>query len=61
MKILGFDVEIGEPNEDGFMVATIPDIKHAYVQGKTEDEVYDRLGDVIKCIIDGERNIRNRR
>ena len=53
MKVLDYPVMI-EQDEDGIFVATAPDIPGCYTQGKTVEQVMQRIKEAIKCCLEAE-------
>ena len=49
-KVLDFTVLI-EQDEDGVYVAKVPDIPGCYTQGKTVDQVLERIREAIEVCI----------
>jgi len=56
-KILDFTTII-EKDEDGWYVATVPDIQGCYTQGKTIAQVLDRIKEAIEVCLEGNKNRR---
>jgi len=54
-KSLQFTVII-EQDEDGIYIAKVPDISGCYTQGKTVQEVMERIKEAIKVCIDAEKD-----
>lgn len=53
-QILDFTVII-EKDEDGFFVASVPEIEGCYTQGKTLQEVLERIKEVIEVCLEGDK------
>lgn len=53
-KILDFTTII-EKDEDGWYVATVPDIPGCYTQGKTIAQVLDRIKEAIEVCLEGDK------
>ena len=53
-QILDFTVLI-EQDEDGWYVATVPDIEGCYTQGKTIPEVLERIKEAIEVCLEGDK------
>ena len=53
MKIHNLSVLI-EKDEDGYYVATVPALKSCYTQGKTLEELYPRIREVIELCLEEE-------
>ncbi len=53
-KISDFTVLI-EQDEDGFYVATVPDIQGCYTQGKTIPEVLERIKEAIEVCLEADK------
>lgn len=54
-KILHFNVLL-EQDEDGFFVASVPDLDGCYTQGKTLEEAKKRIKEVIKLCLKDEKD-----
>jgi len=52
-KILDFTVLI-EQDEDGWYVATVPDIQGCHTQGKTISEVVERIKEAIELCLEAD-------
>ena len=52
-KVYNFTVLI-EQDEDGIYVANVPDIEGCYTQGKTVQEVLERIKEAIEVCLDGD-------
>ncbi len=52
-KILDFTVLI-EQDEDGWYVATVPDIQGCHTQGKTISQVLERIKEVIEMCLEAD-------
>ena len=48
-----FNVVI-EKDEDGFFVASVPEIQGCYTQGKTIQEVLERIKEAIEVCLEGD-------
>ncbi len=53
-QILDFTVII-EKDEDGFFVASVPEIEGCYTQGKTLQEVLERIKEAIEVCLEGDQ------
>jgi len=53
-KILNFTTII-EQGEDGWYVATVPDIPGCYTQGKTISQVLDRIKEAIEVCLESDK------
>jgi len=53
-KILNFTTII-EQGEDGWYVATVPDIPGCYTQGKTIPQVLDRIKEAIEVCLESDK------
>lgn len=53
-QILDFTVII-EKDEDGFFVASVPEIEGCYTQGKTLQEVLERIKEAIEVCLEGDK------
>ena len=53
-QVLDFTVII-EQDEDGWYVASVPDIDGCYTQGRTIPEVLDRIKEAIEVCIEGDK------
>ena len=53
-QILDFDVLI-EQDEDGIYVAKVPDIEGCYTQGKTLQEVLERIKESIEVCLEADK------
>ena len=53
-QILDFTVLI-EQDEDGLYVATVPDIQGCYTQGKTIQEVLERIKEAIELCLEADK------
>lgn len=54
MKDLQFKVLI-EQNEDGWYIAEVPELQGCYTQGKTLEEVRERIKEVIKLVLESDK------
>ena len=52
-KLLNFTVLI-EQDEDGIYVAKVPDISGCYTQGKTVEQVMERIKEAIQVCLESE-------
>ena len=52
-KLLNFTVLI-EQDEDGIYVAKVPDISGCYTQGKTVEQVMERIKEAIQVCLEGD-------
>lgn len=55
-KILDFTVII-EQDEEGWYIASVPDIQGCYTQGKTVQEVLGRVKEAIEVCLEAEKEI----
>ena len=53
-QILNFNVII-EKDEDGVFVARVPEIDGCYTQGKTLQEVLERIKEAIEVCLEGDK------
>ena len=53
-KILNFTILI-EQGEDGWYVASVPDIPGCYTQGKTIAQVLDRIKEAIEVCLEADK------
>ena len=53
-QILDFNVLI-EQDEDGVYVASVPEIQGCYTQGKTLEEVLERIKEAIEVCLEGDK------
>ncbi len=53
-KVLNFTVLI-EQDEEGWYVATVPDIPGCYTQGKTISQVLDRIKEAIEVCLEADK------
>jgi predicted RNase H-like HicB family nuclease len=53
-KIMDFNVFI-EQDEDGIYVAKVPELEGCYTQGKTLEEVMERIKEAIEVCLEGDR------
>ncbi|MBU3923718.1 MAG: type II toxin-antitoxin system HicB family antitoxin [Nanoarchaeota archaeon] len=44
-----------EKDEDGFIVARVPELDGCYTQGKTLEEVMERIKEAIEVCLEGDR------
>jgi len=56
-KVLDFTVVI-EQDEDGWYIATVPDIPGCHTQGKTMAEVLDRIKEAIELCLEADKEER---
>ena len=54
-QILDFNVII-EKDEDGIYIATVPEIEGCYTQGKTLQEVLDRIKEAIEVCLEADKD-----
>ena len=54
MKDLQFKVLI-EQDEDGWYIAEVPELQGCYTQGKTLEEVRERIKEVIKLVLESDK------
>jgi len=52
-QVLDFNVII-EKDEDGILVARVPEIDGCYTQGKTLNEVLERIKEAIEVCLEGD-------
>ncbi|HLC31463.1 MAG TPA: type II toxin-antitoxin system HicB family antitoxin [Candidatus Nanoarchaeia archaeon] len=52
-QVLDFNVII-EQDEDGIYIARVPEIEGCYTQGKTLQEVIDRIKEAIEVCLEGD-------
>ena len=57
MKDLQFKVLI-EQDEDGWYVASVPELPGCYTQGKTLEEVRERIKEAIELVLEEEPNLK---
>jgi len=57
-NILQFKVLI-EQDEDGVYVASVPELPGCYTQGKTLEQVRDRIKEVIELILESDKKLVN--
>ncbi|OGY15863.1 MAG: hypothetical protein A2784_03380 [Candidatus Chisholmbacteria bacterium RIFCSPHIGHO2_01_FULL_48_12] len=55
-KILQFRVVI-EQDENGWYVASVPDLAGCYTQGKTLEQVRQRIREAIELVLESEKNV----
>ena len=55
-KFLQFKVLI-EQDEDGIYVASVPELPGCYTQGKTLEEVRDRVKEVIQLVLESDNEL----
>lgn len=56
-KILQFKVVI-QQDEDGFYVASVPELCAAHTQGRTLEEVRERIKEVIALVLEADADAR---
>ena len=56
--ILQFKVLI-ERDEDGFYVASVPELPGCYTQAKTLEKLRPRVREVIELVLDADKDVRN--
>ena len=56
-KVLQFKVVL-EQDEDGIYIASVPELPGCYTQGKSLEEVRERIEEVIELILDSDHKIR---
>ena len=54
MKVYNYTVII-EQDEDGIYVAKVPDIPGCYTQGKTVEQVMERIKEAIEVCVEAEK------
>lgn len=57
MKDLQFKVLI-EQDENGVYVASVPELPGCYTQGKTLEEVRDRIKEAVELVLEEEPNLK---
>lgn len=57
MKDLQFKVLI-EQDEDGWYIAEVPELQGCYTQGKTLEEVRERIKEVIKLVLESDKEVK---
>lgn len=57
IRELQFKVLI-EQDEDGFYVASVPELPGAYTQGKTLEEARERIKEVIELVLESDRSVK---
>lgn len=57
VKELQFKVLI-EQDEDGIYVASVPELPGSYTQGKTLEEVRERIKEVIELVLESDKGIK---
>ena len=57
MKDLQFKVLI-EQDEDGWYIAEVPELQGCYTQGKTLEQVRQRIKEVIKLILESDQEVK---
>ena len=58
LKVLQFKVLI-EQDEDGIYVASVPELPGCYTQGKTLEQVRERIEEAIELVLDSDKKIRD--
>ncbi|MEK7119665.1 MAG: type II toxin-antitoxin system HicB family antitoxin [Patescibacteria group bacterium] len=58
-KVLNFTV-LFEQDEDGYFVASVPNLSGCYTQGKTFEQAKRRIRQVIKLCLKDEKKYHNR-
>lgn len=56
-KQLQFKVLI-EQDEDGLYVASVPELPGCYTQGKTLEEVRERIKEVIELVLEADKEVK---
>lgn len=56
-KILQFKVII-ETDEDGLFVASVPELPGCYTQGKTLEQVRERIKEVIELVLESDADVK---
>lgn len=56
-KILQFKVII-EQDEDGWFVASVSELPGCYTQGKTLEQVRERIKEVIKLVLESDQDVK---
>jgi len=56
-KILQFKVII-ETDEGGLFVASVPELPGCYTQGKTLEQVRERIKEVIELVLESDKDIK---
>lgn len=56
-KILQFKVII-ETDEDGLFVASVPELPGCYTQGKTLEQVRERIKEVIELVLESDKEVK---
>lgn len=57
-KILQFKVII-EQDEDGLFVADCPELQGCHTQGKTLEQVRERIKEVIELVLESDEDVKN--
>lgn len=57
VKELQFKVLI-EQDEDGIYVASVPELPGCYTQGKTLEQVRERIREVIELVLESDKDIK---
>jgi len=47
-----------EQDEDGIYVASVPELPGSYTQGKTLEEVRDRIKEVIELVLESDQELK---
>lgn len=56
-KILQFKVII-EQDENGWFVASVPELPGCYTQGKTLEQVRERIKEVVELVLDSDQQVK---
>lgn len=56
-KVLQFKILI-EQDEDGMYVASVPELPGCYTQGKTLEQVRERIKEVIELVLESDKDIK---
>lgn len=56
-KVLQFKVII-EQDENGWFVASVPELPGCYTQGKTLEQVRERIKEVIELVLESDQDIK---
>lgn len=57
VKVLQFKVLI-EQDEDGWFVARVPELQGCHTQGKTLEEVRERIKEAIELVLEADKDAR---
>ena len=60
MKVLQFKVLI-EQDEDGWFVASVPELQGCHTQGKTLEEVRERIKEAIELVLEADEDARKQK